>query len=404
MKFRRKTLDSCLTVLFEGRDVGVTTMMLAVRYGSGDDGIEQKGMAHFIEHLCFKGTRKRTAKEIMSELEGFGGELNAGTHEDFTVYYVKFPSEHLGKAMEVLFDVFFCPIFPKKEVERERSVILEEIKMYHDAPHARVLDKISEGLYAAPFGCSGLGRKEDVARFSGEELKGRHSAIYVPSNVILSVVGNNDFDEVVRLAERFVDDARRNVDMGEKVIGVDRPEIVKRHLKDSEKREGLHQANIALGLHFPTARDNDRYAAELFCSILGEGMSSRLFEEVREKRGLVYGVKSNVDMGPDHGSMIIWAGTSPDSVEEVREVCLEEVGKMGSLTQEELDSAKVRIKGFKKVESENCGHVALDLVSEEISGKAEEYYEFEGRVDAVKLEDVRKLARFEDYAWYVLSS
>lgn len=395
MDFKRKELDSGLKILFERRDVAVTTVMLGVRYGSGDDSVEEKGMAHFIEHLCFKGTERRTAKEIVAELEEVGGQLNAGTHEDFTVYYVKFPSEHLEKMMDVIFDVFFNAIFPEDEVERERSVILEEIKMYHDAPRAHALDKIREGLYEEPFGYSGLGRAEAVSKFGRRELKGRYDEVYITKNAILSVVGNNDFDEVVRLAEKFSVEKKSDFE-------VKRPGIVLRNLKDEEKRTDLHQANVALGFHFPNAKSESRYAAEVFSSILGDGMSSRLFEEVREKRGLVYGVKSDVDMGPDHGHMVVWAGTSPDKVDEVKKVCLEEIRKMKDLTEEELEEAKVRVKGGWRVDSEDCGDVALELVSEEVSGNAEEYYEFEKRIDEVKLEDVRELAGFEDYAWFSL--
>ncbi|NPE27205.1 insulinase family protein [Methanococcoides sp. SA1] len=395
MKFQKKVLDNGLTVLFEKRDVDVTIVMLGVRYGSGYDSVEEKGMAHFIEHLCFKGTEKRNTKEIAEELEGVGGEMNAFTSDDVTAYHVKLPSKHLGLAMDVIFDIFFNPIFPEEDVERERQVVFEEIKMYNDNPRAHVLNKIKENLYEEPFGYCGLGRAEVVRGMTREQLKGKHDEVYVPENSVLTVVGNNDFEEIVALAEKLTPSIEKKEEVG-------KPTIIIRNVESEEKKGDLHQANVALGFHFPKSGDRDRYAAEIFSAVLGEGMSSRLFTEVREKRGLVYGVKSDLDSGKDHGYMIIWAGTDPAKVGEVKEICLEEFHKMKDLTQSELEKAKVQVKGNWKVDGEGCGETALNLLIEEVEGDAEEYYKYEERIDEVGLSDVRKLAEKVDFAWFSL--
>ena len=203
MKFNKKVLANGLTILHEKRDVPVTTVMLAVRYGSAYEGEEEKGIAHFIEHLCFKGTEKRSAKEIASEVEKIGGVLNAFTADEETAYHVKLPSEHLGLAMDVIFDIFFNPVFPEEEVTKEANVICEEIKMYHDNPMSHSLEKIKENLYEKPFGMFGAGTAENVRGMTREQLIGKHRELYVPKNAVLSVVGNNDFEEVVKLAEKF---------------------------------------------------------------------------------------------------------------------------------------------------------------------------------------------------------
>jgi predicted Zn-dependent peptidase len=399
MKFQKKILDNGLTVLFEKRDVDVTTVMLGVRYGSGYDSVEEKGTAHFIEHLCFKGTEKRNVREVVDEVEKIGGEINAYTFEQATMYLAKLPSNHLGVAMDVISDIFLNPIFPEEDVKREASVICEEIKMYKDSPMRHVYDKIAENLYEEPFGLPGAGRAEVVLEMTREQLIKKHDEIYVPGNSILCVVGNNDFEEIISLAKEFSSKVRTRKS---EVKKVEMPEIKKRLVKNEEKRTGLEQANVALGFHFPKAGDKGNYAAEVFSAILGKGMSSKLFAEVREKRGLVYGVKSDLDSGKHHGYMVIWAGTDPSKVEEVKKICLEEFGKMGAISQRELDEAKIQVVGNRKVESEGSIETAVNLIMEEISGDAEDYYDYEKRINEVTLEDIKKLAKISEFASFSL--
>ena len=394
MEFKKKVLENGLTVLFEKRDVSVTTVMLAVKYGSAYETWQEKGIAHFMEHLCFKGTEKRTAKQIASELEKVGGELNAFTHEEITAYHVKLPSNHLGLAVDVISDIFFYPTFPEDEVKREARVICEEIKMYKDNPRMHVLENIKLNLYEKPFGFTGLGPAENVLGMSREQLYNKHNEIYVAGNSVLCVVGDNDFDEVVSLAEKM---KVREGDFKPEV-----PEVKKRIVDSSEKRKGIEQVNLAIGFHFPLAGEKDRYAAEVFSAILGEGMSSKLFTEVREKRGLVYGVKTDLDLGKDYGYMIIWAGTEDGKEDEVRKVSLEEFRKMKDLTEAELAEAKVQVIGNRKVESENSNDVAVDLVLEEVAGDANDYYKFEEKINSVSLEDIKKLAEILEYSFFSL--
>ncbi|MCK4649737.1 insulinase family protein [Candidatus Pacearchaeota archaeon] len=414
MEFEKRVLANGLTVLFEKRDVDVTSVMLGVKYGSAYDSIEEKGMAHFIEHLCFKGTKKRTAKQIVDEVEKIGGEVNAFTHEEITAYYVKLSSEHLDVAMDVIFDIFFSPVFPEGDVGREASVICEEIKMVRDNPMRHALEKIKENLYEEPFGFFGGGRAEVVRRMTRNQLKGRHDEVYLPENSVLCVVGNNDFSEIISLAEKLtlgVRSQRSEVGAARHTPNtlssgasqkLEVPEIVGKIVKNDEKRAGLEQANVVLGFHFPMASDKERYAAEVFSAILGQGMSSKLFAEVREKRGLVYGVKTDLDMGKNYGYMVIWAGTDPVKVEEVKSICLEEFGKMGEITEAELEEAKAQVVGNWKVESEGSSETAVNLIMEEIAGDAREYYDYEDRIGEVTLEDIKKLAGKTEFASFSL--
>jgi len=394
MKFNKKVLQGGLTVLHEKRDVPVTTVMLATKYGAAYESAEEKGIAHFIEHLCFKGTEKRNVKQIADEVEKVGGDLNAFTHEEITAYHVRLPSEHLNIAMDVIFDIFFNASFPGAEVEKEGNVICEEIKMYRDNPRMHVLDKIKNNLYEKPFGDFIGGTKETVKGITREQLFAKHRSVYVPKNSILCVVGNNNFEEVLKLAEDLC--------VERESVEIKKPEIKFREVKDVEKRGDIHQANLALGFHFPVLGGGGRYAAEVFSTILGQGMSSKLFSEVREKRGLVYGVKSELDLGKNYGYMIIWAGTDPEKVKEVIDISLKEYGKMGEITEEELKAAKVQVIGNRHVESEGSNDTAVNLIMEEASGNAEDYYEYEKNINSVILKDIKELAKISEYASFSL--
>lgn len=394
VKFNKKILDNGLTVIHEQRDVPVTTLLLGVKYGSRYETESEKGIAHFIEHLCFKGTEKRNTKQIAEEIENVGGILNAFTSEEVTAYHAKFPSEHLKKVGEVIFDIFFNPIFPEGDVKREAGVICEEIKMYYDNPRAHVLDQIKTKLYEKPFGMFIGGTQEIVKGLSREKLLEKHREIYLPKNSVLVVVGNNSFEDVLSLAEEF------SVEREGKEI--EKPEIILKKESSEEKRNNLQQSNLAIGFHFPLANDNNSFAANVFSNILGGGMSSKLFTEVREKRGLVYGVKTDIDLGSDYSYFFIWAGTDPSKVEEVKKVSLEEFRKMSDLTEQELEIAKKKIIGSNKVDSESSDDVARELLIFWSFGNVEEYYNQEKRISEVSLEDIKELAKKTDYSFYSL--
>ena len=381
-------------MIHEKRDIDVTTVMLATNFGGAYESEGEKGIAHFIEHLCFKGTEKRTTRDIAFELEKVGGILNAFTGEEETAYHVKLPSDYLELAMDVIFDIFFNPVFPEQEVKKEANVICEEIRMYRDSPRMHVTEKIKSNLYKKPFGMFSAGIEKNIRKMTREKLLEMHRKIYCPENAILAVVGNNDFDEVVELAEKFCVERK-----GKKL---EIPKIDFLNKKEKETRKGLAQANVAIGFHFPYF-GKEKYAAEIFSVILGQGMSSRLFTEVREKRGLAYAVKTDVDLGKNYGYMVIYIGTDKNKVDKVIKICLDEFQKMKGLSERELKEGKEQIIGNYEVGKEDCAGVALNLILEEVLGKAEDYYEFEKKINEVSLSDIKKLAGKTDYASFVLS-
>lgn len=394
VEFKQKVLKNGLTVLHEKRDVSVTTMLLGVKYGSRYETEDEKGIAHFIEHLCFKGTDKRNAKQIAEEIENIGGALNAFTSEDVTAYHAKFPSENLAKVGEVIFDIFFNPIFPEEEVKKEAEVICEEIKMYYDNPRAYVLDQIKSQLYEKPFGMFIAGTQEIVKGLTRKKLLEKHRSIYCPSNAVLIVVGNNSFEEVVALAEKF--------SVPREFKKIQKPKIVEKISSMKDKRENLQQVNLCMGLHFPKYSDKDWHASQVFSSILGDGMSSKLFTEVREKRGLVYGIKTDIDSGQDYSYFFIWAGTDSSNEDKVVKISLEEFKKMAEISEEELEIAKKKIAGGNRVDSESSDDVARDLLAFWSFGNAEDYYSFEKKIKEVKMEDIKNIAKKTKYSFYSL--
>ncbi len=391
-KFNRAKLSNGLIVIHEKRDSAVTTVMMGVGFGAMYETEKEKGIAHFMEHLCFKGTDKRNAEEIAEELEQKGGDLNAFTHEEITAYHVRLPNKHLELAIDVISDIFFNPIFPQEEVERERNVICEEIKMYKDNPRAHAMDLIKYNLYGSSFGISITGTEETVKSMTRDHLLNKHRAIYVPSNSVLCVVGNSSFEDVLRFAEKYAMTERGGEALGDL-------NVLKEIRQSNENRgELLMQSNLCLGLHFPGLSSEKRYAAEVFSSILGEGMSSRLFKEVREKRGLVYGVRSGLDLGRNYGHLVIWAGCDPENKEEVIKICKEEFKKMRELTEDELAGAKEMVVGKDALHGEGSNDMAIQLVMEEFATKAENVYRYESNINNVSLNDVRELAKDAEWA------
>jgi predicted Zn-dependent peptidase len=395
MKFKRKVLKNGLTVIHEKRDVPVTTVMLAAKYGAAYEEEKEKGIAHFIEHMCFKGTEKRSAEEIAKEIEKLGGDLNAFTSEEITAYHVKLPSKHLDVAMDVISDIFFNPTFPKEEFTKEANVICEEIKMYSDNPRAHVIDSIKSCIYNAPFGMFIGGTEKNVKNFTPDILLKKHREIYIPENSILCVVGNNKFNDIVKLAEKL---SPKRKGITPKII-----KIIHKNEKKSETRKELQQSNLAIAFHFPKLNDKERYASEIFSTILGEGMSSRLFTEVREKRGLAYSIKTELDMGINYGYLIIFAGTEKTKTEEVINISIEEFKKMKDITEEELNEAKIQAIGNTKIKQEGSAETALNLIIEEVKGNVNDYYLFEEKINQITLDEIRALSQKNDYGSFILS-
>jgi predicted Zn-dependent peptidase len=264
--------------------------------------------------------------------------------------------------------------------------------MYHDNPSTFVLEKIKEMLYEGPFNMSIAGTAKTVNGLSRKKVVDLYNDIYTSNNMIFSVVGDVDWDSVLREAKKFPTTRKeiKNVD------------IVLKNGEEIHKRKGIDQAHEVIGFHMPKLNDKNRYAAEIFDGILGGGMSSRLFQEVREKRGLCYAVKSNLEQSKDYSYEIIYVGTTKDKIQEVKKIVLNEVKKLKDLKLSDLNEAKERLIGLRKISKERSDSTMFDLLQEEMGGDASKYYNYEENIAKVKLNNVKELSKLKGSSFVAL--
>jgi predicted Zn-dependent peptidase len=393
-KFYRQVLPNGLTLIFEKREQPAVSIFATAKFGSGHETLKLKGLAHFIEHAVFKATKTRTTEQITSSIEKVGGELNAFTAEEFTSFYVKLRSKHFDLGMDILGDVMMNPLFAKKDLDMEKKAIIEEIKMYHDNPRYYTLYKLRELLFSQPFGLSPLGTEAVIKKITKASLSKYHAINYNPSNVVISIVGDTNVDRIWNLGKHdFLKKAvQKQIQTSElKPVFGSFGKIV-------EKRKSIDQAHLCLGFGAPPRISKERYSAELFNTVLGVGMSCRLFQEVREKRGLAYAIHSDLNQGKNFGYFEVYAGTDKKKVNEVKEIILKEISNMKNLEQKDFEQAKEELIGQHQLGDERSEIVARNLLTEELNGNAKEYYSYEDRISEIKLEDVKKLADIKDYA------
>ena len=392
VEFHRAVLDNGVTVIFEKRQGPVVAVSSSVKYGAQYEMEEFKGVSHFIEHLVFKGTKNRKVDDIPRDIEGKGGIINAFTAEEVTCFWNKMPCRYFELGADVSRDLVLNPLFEKNALERERGVILEEIKMYHDNPSTHVLEKIKEMLYEKPFNLSIAGNLKSVSGLSRERIIELFKSNYSSNNIIFSIVGNVNWEDVLKEGKKFPKTNKK----------IDLIPIVSKNGELIEKRKDINQAHEVLGFHMPKLGDKERYAGEIFDNILGGGMSSRLFQEIREKRGLCYAIKSNLEQSKDYSYEMIYVGTVKEKIEEVKKLILKEINKLKDLNQRELNEAKERLIGLRQINKEKCDTTMIELLQEEIWRDASEYYKYEEMVGKVRLKDVRELSKLKGYSFVAL--
>jgi predicted Zn-dependent peptidase len=392
--FYKKVLKNGMTVLFEKRNIPVVSVAFAVKNGGINESADEKGISHFIEHMIYKGTPSRDSKKVSEEIERNGGVLNGFTDEIATVFFCKMPSRHIDIALDVLGDIVRNPLFDEKELEKERKVIFEEIKMRRDNPMVYVNDEIQKLLYENPFGLNMIGTNETMNSIDRKKLLDRFNEVYHPENMILCVVGDTDFKRITDFAEK---------NFRAKPVKIQKIKIKKKNKSETEKRKGIDQANLVFAYHVPLYGDSKNYAAQVLSALMGEGMSSRLFDEIREKRNLAYAVKGESDINNDFAYNAIRIGTTKENVETVKKLVLEEFEKVAKgLEEEELRQVKEQIIGNYQISMEDSQHQMINLIFSEINGRAEDFYEFEKNIKDVKLEDVKELAKIKDYSFIAL--
>lgn len=384
MKFQKKILKNGITVLFEPRNLPVVSFSISNKFGATYETEDIKGIAHVIEHLLFTGTETRTHEDISREIEKKGGILNAFTSNDLTSYWFKLPAEHLISGMDILVDMLKNPSFNPEKFEKEKKVILEEIKMYHDMPQRHIYDKIVGNLYENPFGVGVIGTKETVSSLSRDFVKDYFKKHYSPENFIVTIVGQADIEKVCDYLEKEFEKENK------KIPGA---EIKKINKSSTEERSGLDQAHYMIAMHSPSAEDKKRYVLEVLDAFLANGMSSRLFLEIREKRGLAYTVRSAYEVEKNYSYYSIYVGTTKEAIPEVEKLIVEEFKQIDKMTPKDLEEAKERLIGLRKVSSEESVNVMNELVFAELCTKAEDHYLHEEEINKVTLEEVKSLSK-----------
>ncbi|MBN1571084.1 MAG: insulinase family protein [Acidobacteria bacterium] len=361
-----------------------------IKCGSRFEDAKNRGISHFIEHLLFKGTRKRSAARIAEAIDSVGGQLNAFTEKEYVGFYAKVLDEHLPVAFDLVSDIVLNPMFPPIEIRRERNVIYEEINMVEDNPQELILDLFTESFWKDhPLGRPISGTKESVAQIARSDVRKFFKSHYNAGNIIVAVAGNIRHREAYGLAERHFSHLKAGAAADPVAPPKIHPSRLVRH------KAHLEQTHICLGTVSPPITSEERYCVHLLSNILGGGVSSRLFQNIRERRGLVYSIYSMLNLYRDAGSLVVYAGTAPEKAPVVVQLILKEFRSLREnlVSSQELKRAKEYVKGSVLLSLESSSsrmtHLAQQLI---YYGRFYRLEDILNGVDRVTARDIRRLA------------
>lgn len=390
--YKKVTLDNGLRLVTETmpatRSVSIGFFIGA---GSRYETDKEAGISHFIEHMCFKGTKKRpTSTDVCTVIEGVGGMLNAGTDKELTIYWCKVAEPHFPNALDVLADILLNSVFDTAEIEKERQVIIEEINMSMDSPAQRVSILIDELLWPShPLGRDIAGSKETVGAMTRDMMRDYLSARYRPGNTVLSIAGSIRHEDVAQMANRLVGGWKK----GEKTaaFALYEGKMERRVLIENRDTE---QTQLCLALPGISLSHPDRFKLDLLNIILGEGMSSRLFTEIRDKLGLAYSIQSYAEHFLDTGAMTVSAGVDAKNLKTAIGAILSELARLKEpIPEAEISKAKELFKGRIMLRMEDSRSVSGWLGGQEIlTGKIMTVDDVIARVEAITEEDLKQVA------------
>jgi predicted Zn-dependent peptidase len=388
MTVKITTLANGLTVMSHPMPhIETVALGIWVKAGARDELPEENGIAHFLEHMAFKGTKRRTAQGIAEEIENVGGEINAATGMETTTYYARVMKEDWKLALDILADIFVESTLDEDEMERERDVILQEIAASKDQPDDLVFDLFQSASYGDhPLGRSILGPMERVESMSREQMLAWRNRNYWASRMVVCAAGNIDHDAFAKEAEKLLG----HIESGS---GPQRQSPVFTSGSNTEPKP-LDQTHIVLGFAAPNYKDPRIYQLQVLSSVLGGGMSSRLFQEVREKRGLCYSVFAYGTSYEDVGQLGVYAATSPDHTPELIDVTADVMLSMAKgVTPREIARAKAQLKTSLVMNLENASSRADQIARQFLAfGEVPRVSHLVSRIEAVEAEDVRILA------------
>lgn len=388
MSARTTTLENGLTVVSHNMaHVETVSLGMWTRAGARDEEDNENGLAHLLEHMAFKGTRNRSAFEIAAEIEAAGGDMNASTSMETTAYYARVLRNDWQLALDVISDIVMNPVFAADDLTLEKGVILQEIAAAQDTPDDLVFDLVQNLAWPDhSLGRDILGTPETVNTFSADNLVAYRAKHYTGSRMVLSAAGRIDHDALVDAArERFA-----TIEQG-KPASRTTPDYSG---GDAARKRPLDQVHQVMAFSTPGYYDDDVYGVHLLASILGGGMSSRLFQEVRERRGLCYSTFAHVSAFADTGLMQIYAGTAPDKAAEFSKVATDVLlASTQDIEQAELDRARAQLKASLVMSLESPSSRADQIARQFLAyGKVPDVADILAKVDAVTTDDVKRLA------------
>jgi len=390
---RKTVLSNGLLVLTESMPhVRSVSMGAWVGSGSRDETAEVNGISHFVEHMVFKGTTSRSAQQIAREVDTIGGNLDAFTGKETVCFNIKVLDENVPPAMDVLSDLVLHPTFAPEDVDREKGVILEEIKMDEDNPDYLVHEVWTQNFWKGDaLGRPILGTAKTVSGFDQQTLLNFYAGKFTPQNMVFSAAGNLDHDEFVARVEREFGSLAASAGVGPKVAApVATPHIT------LKRKKSLEQVQFCLGMPAPPVNDSRRYVVYMLNTMLGGGMSSRLFQTIREDQGLAYSIYSEMNPFRDTGSLCIYAGTSVDKTQTVLQLTLQELRRLKEemVSDVELKRAKDQLKSNMVIGLESSGSRMANLARQQMYfGRFFGVDEIMEEIEAVTTTDVQELAQ-----------
>ena len=385
------TLDNGLRVVYAPSPTNTVYLGLALDAGTRDETDEESGMAHFAEHLSFKGTSRRTSRQIITHMESVGGDLNAFTGKEETVYYCTCQKEHFRRAMDLLFDVVFNSRYPQEEMDKEVEVVIDEIESYNDSPSELIYDDFEAMLFQGhPLGRNILGNAERLRQFKSKDVARYTRRLYTPDRTVLFVYGNVELDEILRrIPNNILSDARQSIVRAQTIHC---PAPCERTIQ-----KDTHQAHIMMGARAYGGTHKKHLALFFANNILGgPGLSSRLNLALREKRGLVYTVESTLTTYTDTGVWAIYFGCDHHDAEKCKRIVKKELQRLcdAPLSEKALNAAKKQIIGQIALSYDNFESVAIGMGKRMLHyGRTQTKDEFIARIQALTAEQVWDAAK-----------
>ncbi len=388
--YRKTVLDNGLKIISETVEYARSVCIgIWINAGSRDEEDSENGVSHFIEHMSFKGTRRRNALQIAKELDAIGGMSNAFTGKENTCFHARVLGRHFPVVADILGDIFLNSVFDPFEIEKERGIILQEIKMVEDSPEDYIHDLSHRVFWKDhPIGMPILGTKDSIMGIDRSKIVDYIQRHYSPENVIISAAGAIDHDDMVRHFLPFFDKIMPNKSDPERLP----PKI---NVTTSFHHRDLEQAHMCLGVEAVSIKDEERFAVSMLNAILGGNMSSRLFQEIREKHGLAYSVYSFLSSYTDSGILGVYVACEPDHVNDVLRIINKEIRRLldGDISHDDIAAARDYITGGIYLSSESIESRMIRIARNElIFGRYIPYEETVARVEAVQLDDVVDIA------------